>query len=508
MSNSSIAAMSLRIQGEPRPLSDFIPMSAWVLLTRKFPDVKPGALATVVVELVKYLVLASETETLFFPGSKLLDDVWHALITETRIYQEICERVCPGKFLHHTGEPLESYEHRRTPEKIREEQISWLVSYVSAFGDFTSEAVEHLPLAKFLMASMKTDVVGLNVAAKQILEGSVPDSSSPLTSLGYLEQLTSDECNSLDHDRSRLAQHIRAVVRCSTDQRAKMLEFAFSKSGALGFTLHQYYTAFDRLAGSVSWRDRNAGLWQLIADSQALIGLATTHLGRPGAPSVLGTPVDGGFLVSGLAPWATGYRIFDYVILGFVRPDGARIHAVIPFREKIDESGRPCLSVVRGEKLAAMDSTNTVALSLERYFVMHEDIVLERHPPFNDEVTPASTFPELGIAASALTLCSEAARYEHDVDFRDAVLRLRKWKGDLRAKTASGQGPADPVLAWEKDEIVRQSTRLALLGTGGRGMRLESTANRLAREAMILDTVFQPRPIWRLKCARTGQPGG
>ena len=55
-------------------------------LRKKFHDISDIELCASLQELVKYLFLCSYSSTsLFFPGNLLIDELWHALITETAI---------------------------------------------------------------------------------------------------------------------------------------------------------------------------------------------------------------------------------------------------------------------------------------------------------------------------------------------------------------------------------------------------------------------------------------
>lgn len=98
-------------------------------------------------EFEKYFQLAMLSEGSFLPTSKLIDEVWHQCIIETADYKQMCERVAPGKFLHHTGITFDSYAGDRSTEELVNEDLSWLASYCESFGGFTDSAVQHWPIA-------------------------------------------------------------------------------------------------------------------------------------------------------------------------------------------------------------------------------------------------------------------------------------------------------------------------------------------------------------------------
>jgi hypothetical protein len=488
----------------------YVPERAWNLLRRKFPALRPGELTTVVEELVKYLLLAADAETLFFPGDQLMDDVWHALIVETRLYVELCERICPGRFLHHSGETIESYVDRLGAPRAKEEQLSWLASYVAAFGGFSAEAVEHLTLARHFMTELGLDLGGLNRMAKHLGVVAAQGRAAPTSALQMLADLGTADGDRFDTDRFALARALRDLMSVATDEELSpesevgnaVLERAYAVSGALGFTLLQTVTALERVLGATDWCSANSELAAAFHARRSLIGLATTHLAKRGGPGIRGERVDGGYVLTGTAPWVTGFGIFEHLAVGSMADDGARVQVVAAF-----QNGRGVV-VKHGARLVAMEATNTVSVHFERFRVEDRDVLLRREGPVDVTIVPPSRFPELGLADAALALCEETGRPATDSAVREAAERLKAWVADIRHLVRANPPAGSERLVWDQTEVIRQATRLAVMCSAGSGMRLGSTANRLVREAMILDAVYQPRPVWETKCRHIGSRSG
>src|SRR5256885_1377173 len=99
-------------------------------ITKKF-SVAPDTLFIALPEQIRVLFLqANFRGSLFFRGDELMDNLWHALITETSEYRSLCDKLSPGAFVDHTSVPYDDYAAQRTPKELHEERLSWLTSYV------------------------------------------------------------------------------------------------------------------------------------------------------------------------------------------------------------------------------------------------------------------------------------------------------------------------------------------------------------------------------------------
>lgn len=96
-------------------------------------------------------------------------------------------------------------------------------------------------------------------------------------------------------------------------------------------------------------------------------GIAINHLRAP-VTVVSGEKCDGGYLLNGLLTWASGYKIFDTLLIGF-HFDGYELEAMALFRNSDN------FSIGQADKTFVGNGLNTVNIELKNYFVKDEDIV-------------------------------------------------------------------------------------------------------------------------------------
>ncbi|MEU5269038.1 hypothetical protein AB0G77_10895 [Streptomyces hygroscopicus] len=93
------------------------------------PDMSPMLAGRIVDEAAKFVAaVASATEPL--APSRVVDEGWHAMILNTRIYQRLCNKV--GRFVHHVPE-------RPDPENRDPEALTKTQRQISSAG-FTVDA--------------------------------------------------------------------------------------------------------------------------------------------------------------------------------------------------------------------------------------------------------------------------------------------------------------------------------------------------------------------------------
>ena len=96
-------------------------------------------------------------------------------------------------------------------------------------------------------------------------------------------------------------------------------------------------------------------------------GIAINHLRAP-VTVVEGIKVDGGYLLKGTLTWASGYEIFDTLVIGFHHA-GEEKEAISPFKVNDGFIIKPAEETFVGFGL------NTVNIALKNYFVKDENIV-------------------------------------------------------------------------------------------------------------------------------------
>ena len=215
-------------------------------------------------------------------------------------------------------------------------------------------------------------------------------------------------------------------------------------------------------------------------------GVAYSHLRTP-KPSVFATRVDGGWSLSGVQPWCTGWGLTDVVLVGALVPsqdagvDDQVLFGLVPAGD------RPELTSAGELRLAAMAGTSTHALRFDGLLLPDEAVVLltGRGPwaqvdsANNCNVQP-STF---GIALAALDLLAEREP--------DTAMQLRPRLLELRVRAYRLLDEVDPGQQLEHRLALRAESLLlgiecctALLAArGGQGMDLAEPAQRLLRAA-------------------------
>lgn len=462
-------------------------------LFSKFADHGPDEVSCALEEVIRYLQLsAASPSSVFFPGDKLTDDLWHALIVETAEYRELCDKIRPGCFINHSGMIYEDYLLRKSPAELHEEQMSWLASYVGNFGHITPASFRHLKLAQSLCERMSVDLGRLNALADAILLQAPPAADAPPKTLaGFLKGVSGEQAALIGRNARALREAFHgAMTICGSSMTNAGLESVFSVSTALGFTIWQHLAAMERLSRAKAWRAANPEAWKNLSGGAAFAGLATTHLAKAGDPAVRARRVGKeGISLSGTLPWVTGQGIFSHLLVGF-RLDEELVFALADFPGSTE-------AVPKLVELGCLEGTATVSVRLDGWIIKESQIVNRRRvgtPPPG----PASAykFPDLGIALAALSECERLGPASSG-----SVRRLRARVAKLRASKA----PAEPAAIFKKDECIRDAVRLLALCSGGRALTRDSLAFRLQQEVLLLDAVIQPAETKKLKLEKAAR---
>ena len=144
-------------------------------------------------------------------------------------------------------------------------------------------------------------------------------------------------------------------------------------SGALTFlqTQHQSAASFLNASNNESLKKRYL---EKMATGEVLFGVGFSHLRRKGKPMMTAIPVNGGYELTGIVPWITGYDFFSHFIIGASLPDGQELYGVMPFTNTQQSEGGK-IEFSQPMNLMAMNSTNTVSGKVEKWFISDDDIV-------------------------------------------------------------------------------------------------------------------------------------
>ena len=205
-----------------------------------------------------------------------------------------------------------------------------------------------------------------------------------------------------------------------------------------------------------------------LATGEARGGVAFAHLNRPGAPMLLAEPDGDNWLLSGSAPFVTGWGHID-VVLTAARYEDLIIWAMIDARESESLSSKRL-------SLAAVDSATTAELTFTRHYVPEATVTaIETFESWAERYKTglrANGSNPLGVAARSIRLLGSSPFEEQLVEARE----------HLDSATSEELPLARAVVG----ELCVRSAAALVAQVGGSAMTIEQQAQRLAREALFL----------------------
>lgn len=226
-----------------------------------------------------------------------------------------------------------------------------------------------------------------------------------------------------------------------------------------------------------------------MATGELLGAPAFSHLRKPGAPVLRVTEEEGDFVFDGIAPWVSGWGAIKVIALGGTLPDGKHLYAaLLPSETRGVEAWPPM-------KLAAMNASSTVSITLSRARVPRENLLMMQSPEeaaVSDAANVLNQAPcSLGAAAAAEKLLW--ARIAEDPSVTPFVSTLR---GEIESAWNDletwADRPDDPAFAANALEVRARCVDLgvraafsAIVATGGTALKRDKDAQRIYREAMI-----------------------
>lgn len=277
--------------------------------------------------------------------------------------------------------------------------------------------------------------------------------------------------------------------------RHAFVEILCAACGTTYFILTQHLGSCGQIAQSA-----NAALRQrLLADmisGRHYVGVGFGHLRRP-KPMLCAEPVSGGWLLTGTAPWVTGWPLLSGTIFGAHLPDG--LHLYVYADATVSEQQQ----VSKPLPLCAMGATETVEVTLNGLFVPEDNFVRyssQEQLAAGDTANLCSNVaPMLGVAMGSVRLLRQLALLKpfpvltQAADALDEeIARCRTTCRSLTAQIHSepdGKERAVAARAWAIELGVR-AAHTALAGASGGANSLDHPAQRRFREAMFY-TLFQ-----------------
>lgn len=265
--------------------------------------------------------------------------------------------------------------------------------------------------------------------------------------------------------------------------------------GTTFFVVTQHLGSCGQFAASENPYLRETFL-KAMASGDHWVGVAFGHLRRP-QPMVLAEPVDGGWVVNGVAPWVTGWPILAGMIVGAHLPDGRHIYLYCETDNAAHLRSSPPLG------LCAMGATETTEVFLDDYFVPEKHWLryssreeLARGDLYNAAMTTA---PMLGVTMGSL-------KTVRDVAVRRPLPALVRAADALAAELAACRAEClDCIASFEESpaykarahaarawaiELGVRAGHMAVAAASGPANNLTHPAQRRLREAMFY-TVYQ-----------------
>ena len=210
----------------------------------------------------------------------------------------------------------------------------------------------------------------------------------------------------------------------------------------------------------------------------ALVGLL------PGPPRLTARAVDDGWLLTGTAPWVSGWGLVDVLLIAARGPDDSIVTVVL------DAVDQPGLSIAR-QQLIAVHASATVRLGFAGVLVPADRLVGQAP----DNRPASSGGPALRVNGSlALGLVRRCCRLLGASPLDDELDACRQRLDEADTETMPGARAAASELA------LRAAAALAV-HDGSQSITTDRHAQRLAREALFL-LVFGSRPPIRADLLR------
>jgi len=253
-------------------------------------------------------------------------------------------------------------------------------------------------------------------------------------------------------------------------------ELIQSYSGALGFFQRQHQAAARFISNS-----DNAALKQewlpLMVKGKRKVGVSVSHLRAPATPCIIATPTEGGWTLKGHVPWVSGYRLFDWLVMGFFCPDeGLEGMGLLRFKRSRTFKVSKMLDTI------ALNSTKTLSVELRNHFLPEADVIsIKQIGTYGDASNPLNV-QFVNLSALALGFLREV---EAPI-LRDAYETCRE---------AFLEKGADEALYAEMNRIATHLSHIVRFSSGTRSVICPNPIERRCRELMLFSVILPSKKI-------------
>jgi alkylation response protein AidB-like acyl-CoA dehydrogenase len=246
-----------------------------------------------------------------------------------------------------------------------------------------------------------------------------------------------------------------------------------------------------------------------LCDGSSMSGIVFSQLRSHPRILIEASPAAGGWTLTGVAPWYTGWGLSDVALFSGLTTDD---QVVMGFGRPADQPG---LHASAPLALAAMGGTATVRLRFDGLFIPDEDVVVVQ--PYavwaeTDARTVVNAQPAaFGVARAALASLRSSGE-------GDLATELGSELAGVRARALESFLGDDPAVVSRRlplrvraGQLVGDAVQAASILGGGRGMVLDQVPQRLVREAAFLQVQAQTPTVRNAQLgairARLAEPG-
>jgi len=265
------------------------------------------------------------------------------------------------------------------------------------------------------------------------------------------------------------------------------------------FVITQYMGALRRLAASGNETVIGDWLESLIDGTRfSTVGIShlTTSRRHLSQPALRAQPVQGGYVLDGLAPWVTGAPHADLYVVGATLPDDQQVLLAVP-------SALEGIKAGPGHELVALSASCTDQVSFDHVQVAEEFLLNGPHENVLKSATGIRTGGlqtstlAIGLSQAAVTfLSSEASKR---VDLRDAADELTQEVAELAQRLLhASEGDTDcdtSEIRTSANRLALRTTQAALTAAKGAGFVKGHPVGRWCREALFFLVWSCPQPI-------------
>ena len=207
--------------------------------------------------------------------------------------------------------------------------------------------------------------------------------------------------------------------------------------------------------------DSNLGLGVSLAANRKLLNVTKTS---------------SGFMVSGKLPWVTGFDFYSSILFSF-DIDGFIYYTLLPFQSSQEDTS---ILISPRIDIAALDSTNTVSITLNEYYIDIDTIISTK--PYQDKINleHPSIYSFAGAANSLLNIAM-SGKYKNNEQVKlKYYILLDEWKNYYSSIIKNNSCPL--VLRASGFQLAQKCINFARIACGAESLVSSHVINRITRE--------------------------